>query len=154
MKKLVILIAMSMSFAAHASLDSLEFIDCFERAANEVISDIRASNSHSTKRICENLPEKDLEIIHFKLSYMKDRKIQYYSAEDVGALRVQEMYDYLKNHVNCYSAVTKGGGLIDAMINSPTYHRNLKLTKLIMQKITNGAKSSERISEVDLSYCK
>src|SRR5690606_16681617 len=116
------------SLSARASLNSLEFLECFERASDEVITEIIHSENISTKRLCEKLSEKDLEMLHFKLSFMKNREIRYYSAEEVSELTIQQMYDYLKDHVNCYAPVTKGEGLIDAVINSPSYHRNLKLT--------------------------
>lgn len=154
------------STSSFAQLNSMEFRDCFVKAVNESIVDLKANGKKSQKkRICDELSQKTIDRITEKLTIVEDGQLKYYSAESMGKERMVDVYDYLKNDMDCYGNAIEGqdGALVGAIINSRSYNRNLKLVDRALDRMAGQdlwgkffgtSDIYKTLDELDLSYCK
>lgn len=142
---------------AFAKVDGVQFIDCFKKATSEVISEMKAEGK--TKGICETLPEKSLAEIIGVFSEINPvtGDLDYISAEDLGEVTARNVYEAIKNKVECFKGSVKGGGLVPGILNTGSYHRNLSLTERALTKMIGvklfSNKGHKELSKLDLSYC-
>lgn len=161
LKKAIIMLSL-ISGTTYAQIDSKQFVDCFEKAVNDVIIEIK-ENGGDTTRICDELSPETKDIYIGKFSEIENEQIRYYSASDMGQQRIIDLYDYMKDEMDCYgSKVKRSGDLFSALMNSKSYHRNLNLVesalnKMISAKMWDKAFSPtgyKTINVLNLSYCK
>lgn len=164
MKKSLILLLICQSLPSFASMNSRQFLNCFVKASNEVIAENRAGDNEGRKvRICRELSQKNIDAFLKKLSVIEDGQIKYYSAKAMNELRLIDLYDYLKNEMNCYGNKVKdqNGSLVGAFVNSASYHRNLDLTEEALNRMAGvemwdkafSPSGYKYLNEFDFSYC-
>jgi hypothetical protein len=167
MKKLIsglsiLVCASTFASAETNSLNSKEFLDCFIKAANESIVEIKESDDKNSKvRICDELSQDLINKYTSKFTFIDGGKLYYYSAESMGQEKLIDLYDYMKDEMNCYAPKVSNGGLIPDIINSRTYYRNMELTQMALEKIGGvelwdkffSPSGYKRLNELDLSYC-
>lgn len=148
-----------------AQINSKKFVDCFVKATNEVIADLKVNGTKSQKkRICDELSQKTVDRLIEKFSVVEGGRLKYYSAKSMGQERMIDLYDYIKDDMNCYGNALEGqnGSLVGAIANSFSYNRNLKLADKALDKMTGidlwgsffgESRIYDTLDELDLSYC-
>lgn len=151
---------------AMAQINSKQFVECFVRAANEVIQEYRELGSKfQQKRICSELSQEYIGRLTEKFSEIDSGRIIYFSAESMAHERMIDIYEYIKEDMNCYVNAIEGQNdtLLGDIINSPTYHRNLNLTNAALDKMTGvnlrghffgKSQMYDTLDKLDFSYCK
>lgn len=166
MKKLVISTTlMLVSASSFAQLNSKEFVNCFVKAANEIIADYHANGSKSEKkRLCKQISQNTIDNILKDYTIIEEGQLRYFAASVIGSENMKLQYDYIKNKMDCYGNAVKGqgGSLFGAVANSFAYNKNLGLTRDALDKMA-GQDLEEgffadafygEINDLDLSYCK
>ena len=161
---LSIIFLSTLSLPALASLNSLQFVDCFQKAVNERIVEIQTIAQLEGKqiKICSQLSAKDKGALTHILSYVDERgEHQPYSAGEMGSFKVRDIFEAIAWDVHCYDVPNNiislwVKGFLDAVnINN---HTNLQLVEDAMSKLLSRKMWSENgmdlLSENDLSYCR
>lgn len=167
MRKLMISATlMLVSTSALAQINSKEFVNCFVKATNEVIVELQNGDSKSKKkRLCEELSQETTDRLIEKFSVIEGGQLKYYSAKSMGQERMIDIYDYIKNDMDCYGLPLEGqkGSLVGAIANSFAYNKNLDLADAALDRMTGidlwgsffgEARIYDTLDELDLSYCK
>lgn len=164
MKKVFCTALLISSISSFASLNSKEFVNCFVKAVNETVAELKESGSKNEKlRICDELSQNTIDRYIEKFSVIEDGQIKYYSGSSMGQEKLIDLYDYMKDDMDCYgNKVKQTGSLFGAFANSASYHRNLNLTEAALNKMANiemwdkafSPSGYKTLAELDLSYCK
>lgn len=162
MTKLALLFILTLTSSAFAQINSIQFVDCFEKAVNETINEIKADGGDTT-RICDSLSAQQKDIYIAKFTEVKDGALVSYSAANMAQERVIDLYEYMKDDMKCYSDKMKGGGesLVSALVNSKSYKRNTNLTEMAINKMINAEmwdsffspSGYDELGTFDMSYC-
>jgi hypothetical protein len=165
MKNLIIALTVSTFITpfAQASIRSKDFIQCFEKALNERIQEIKDEAEVKGKKIniCDRMSEKDkIRLIELYTKVGADSELRYYSASSMGAETVRFHFERLMWEVNCYEKPNNiftawGRGFSNAIgINK---HTDIQLVEDTFSKMLgqdmweeNGA---DRFSDHDFAYC-
>lgn len=164
MLKTALFLMVTLSGSAFAQINSHEFVDCFEKAVNDVIVEIKEEGGDTT-RICDRLSDETKSAIAYKYTmYVDDGVAVPYPANIIGKYRMIDFYDYLKDEMDCYGLKVEdqNGSLAGALLNSRSYHRNLNLTERALDKMISAEmwdkflspSAYDTLNEFDLSYCK
>lgn len=146
MRLQLFLVASLLSTNVFAQIDGTQFLDCFKKATQEVIVELKAEGKG--KGICSNLSQDNVESL---MSILTD-----VDAEEMSKTRAIDLYDVLKNKVECYKPVTKDTGIIPDFINVKSYHQNMNLTQRALSKMIGTKVFKEgyhELADLDLSYC-
>lgn len=167
MKKLMISATlMIVSASSFAQINSKQFVDCFVKATNEVIVELQNGDSKSKKkRLCEELSQETVDRLIEKFTVVEGGVLKYYSANSMGQERMVDLYNYIKNDMDCYGLPLEGqkGSLVGAIANSFAYNKNLDLADAALDRMTGidlwgsffgEARIYDTLDELDLSYCK
>ena len=163
MKAILSLSLLFLTFSASASINSKDFVECFVKASNEVISETRLEDEKSDKkRMCNKLSQKTIDSYISKFTEVHNGELVHYSKESMGSEKIGELYDYKKDEMDCYATKGSTGSLFGAIGNSPTYHRNLDLVQSALDRMIGfemwgsffSSKAYVQLKDIDFSYCR
>jgi hypothetical protein len=162
MKLTISILVVIATFSANASLDSKAFVDCFVKAANETILEIREIDKKSDKkRMCNQLGQENVDKYISKFSEIQNGELVYYSKESMGKEILIDLYNYMKDDMNCYAEKGSSASLVGALINGPTYTRNTNLVEAALNKMSGlemwdkffSPSGYNKLEDIDFSYC-
>ncbi|OUR95656.1 hypothetical protein A9Q84_14235 [Halobacteriovorax marinus] len=135
--KMVALVALSMTaFSASAGkVNTEKFLECFTEKINEIVAERAEAGIDKKKRMCDKLSLKTAADIRDTFLYNDDNgRTRFYNIDDST---LNEMYDYIKDDVDCYALYSPGqsASLAGAFLNAPTYTRNINLASLALGSV-------------------
>ena len=149
---------MSMSSMAE-SINSRDFISCFEKAMNERIEEIKEASPGVT--ICDSMGDENKQrLTELYTEVTADGELQYYSASSMGLEDVRFHYERVMFDIACYPTPSNiltawVEGFADAV--GLKDHTNFELTKSVFSKMLGRnmwtENGSDLYSEHDFSYC-
>lgn len=162
MKATLSLALLVSAFSTNASINSKDFVECFVKASNEIITETRLKDDKSDKkRMCNQLSQKTIDKFISKFSEIQNGDLMYYSAESMAKEKIGELYDYMKDDMDCYATKGSPASLFGAIGNSPTYHRNLNIVESAVDRMIGfemwgsffKSKAYVQLKDIDFSYC-
>lgn len=156
-KSLILIFIASITMQNVFALNSHDFFKCFIKAADEIIYETRVTNQGDKTRICHNLSQETIDSYFEKLTKIHNGRIYYYSESELNELELIQLYNYMKNDMDCYANKVTPGALINDIINSRTYYRNLSLVEKTLSRMIGeeyDANEYTRLEQLDFSYCK
>ncbi len=155
MRLQIALVATLLTTNVFAKIDGEQFLKCFDKASQEVIQELKVEGK--AKGICSHLSEENLNsLITVFADIDAQNNITWVSADEMGKVRARDIYDILKNKVECYKPVTKDTGIIPDLINIKSYHQNMNLTQRAISKMIGTKVFKEgyhELADLNLSYC-
>ena len=165
MKKLFIfplLLLSQISFAS--SIDGKDFVDCFEKAINERIEDIKAENP-KIKNICSSFSDEARRKLDDLYTYKgADRNLHFYDRQAMGYESISFHFERIQFNVNCYKELKflpillfkrLGQAVKDAAGGKP--HNDMQLVEDAISKMIGRPMWTEngidQFGEHDFSYC-
>lgn len=156
----------SLLFSANAfSLDGIQLSDCFKKAFDESIHQVKKyarqypeDIQFEESRLCPELSLKDLEKIKNDLSEqdpLSGKRVPY-EQEDVLKAKIVDLIPFFTDRISCYKQYTKDTGFIEKLVNSIPRDRNKDLVERAIGKIINKKspkKLDGSLGDFDLGYC-
>ncbi len=161
-KKLCLIILATVTGSAQAaSLNSEQFIECFETAFNERINELKDKYEGKDIGICDKMPDHTkTELIDLYSETTPNGGRMYYSAESMGMESVRFHYERLAYDMDCYKTpkfigtlFVKGlGNALGMYEHTPHQLVEDTFTKILGQDMwsENG---SDKFNEHNFDYC-
>lgn len=155
MRLQIALVATLLTSNVFAKIDGEQFLKCFDKASQEVIQELKAEGKG--KGICSRLSEDNInDLVSVFADVDVQNNVTWVSADEMSKVRARDIYDILKNEVECYKPITKDTGIIPDFINIKSYHQNMNLTQRAISKMIGTKVFKEgyhELADLDLSYC-
>lgn len=148
-------LAAFLSTSVFAQINGEQFLNCFKKASDEVIIELKSEGK--TSGVCSHLSQENLDkLVSVFADTDSQNNITWVSSDVMAKVHMIDIYDILKNEVECFKPVTKDTGLIPDLINVKSYHQNMNFTQRTLSKMIDAhifKVGHDELSKFDFSYC-